>query len=188
MPPLQTPNQTLSPACPAACHSLLGLRTNDGRRIQLQTPGAAAAQAAGLVTGTRIQVAGLWMHPEAAPGKPKPAPYFLAASIQVTDSLRVPGVLAKSAAAAGAPPGSMGAAAAAAVAAAAAGPAPRQPPPAPRRPRLSKNQLISNDVSVMFIPSERGPRVCMCGDGGGRVFFSPFFWGGGGGRLGGSGS
>lgn len=73
---------------------LLGLRTNDGRRIQLQTPGAAAAQAAGLVTGTRIQVAGLWMHPEAAPGKPKPAPYFLAASIQVTDSLRVPGVLA----------------------------------------------------------------------------------------------
>ncbi|KAL4421234.1 hypothetical protein ABPG75_010525 [Micractinium tetrahymenae] len=63
---------------------LLGVRTDDGQRVQLRAQGPAAAQADGLTTGMRVELAGLWMHPEATPGLPKPQPYFMAGSIKAS--------------------------------------------------------------------------------------------------------
>ncbi|KAL4421243.1 hypothetical protein ABPG75_010534 [Micractinium tetrahymenae] len=91
------------------------------------------------------------MHPEATPGQPKPSPYFLAGSIQASGS-SIPVVAPKQAAAAAPQQGTSGAVAAAAVAGAGAVAAPRQPPLAARRLKLSKNELVSSSVTVMFIP------------------------------------
>lgn len=115
------------------------MRTGNGQRVQLRAQGPAAAQAQGLTTGMRIQVAGTWMHPEARPGQPKPSPYFMIVDVNASSSAAKPSLQP----AVTNPPGGVASAAAAA----------GQPAQGLAR-MLSTNQLVSQDVKTIFIPSE----------------------------------
>lgn len=159
-PCLRLPANPLLPACsPLPCPSLLGMLLDGGRRVELQTDGAApAAAAARLVTGMRVQVAGRWGR------SPTQAPCFLATTLEVTSTLldtalgtvdtllgtvvgTVDGLLG----------GLLGRRLLQAADDGAGGAPPLVTP--------SSNQLAAQDVSTIFIPSEgagRGNVVCIC--------------------------
>lgn len=140
-----SPPWTLPPS-PRPARSLLGIRTTSGQRVQLRAQGPAAAAADALTTGMPIKVAGRWMHPQATPGKPREPPFFLFVDVNSTGSP-----------AGAAPPPALTSLLGGIAGAAGGVVSGVSKLLGPLAPLLSFNQLVSQDVKAIVIPSERQP-------------------------------